>query len=205
VGFGFSVRLCFVLRSLAVCRVCAIAPSLVSGWRAFPSVALCKPILYKLCILEWACDKHMAASECTPSSLRLGMAGGLVSQTASAAAVQWSLLSRCLCLPSAVPAPSRRASARSSWRPTCPLLAPWGHGLLACPFCGCSRRCTGRGRCAITRHSPSNCLHCSLGHTVSHRPAQQHGVLCIGCAKAMHCLDILQREDNDRYGKSRSR
>jgi hypothetical protein len=31
-----------VLRNLAVWRVCAIAPSFVTGWWAFSSVALCK-------------------------------------------------------------------------------------------------------------------------------------------------------------------
>jgi hypothetical protein len=43
-GCGCLVRLRFALRSLAVWRVCAIAPSFVSGWRAFSSVSLCKTI-----------------------------------------------------------------------------------------------------------------------------------------------------------------
>jgi hypothetical protein len=44
VGLGFLVRLRFASRSLAVWRVCAIALSFVSGWRAFSSVSLCKDI-----------------------------------------------------------------------------------------------------------------------------------------------------------------
>jgi hypothetical protein len=40
-GCGCLVRLRFALRSLAVWRVCAIAPSFVSGWRAFSSISLC--------------------------------------------------------------------------------------------------------------------------------------------------------------------
>jgi hypothetical protein len=44
VGLGFLVRLRFASRSLAMCRVCAIALSFVSGWRAFSSVSLCKYI-----------------------------------------------------------------------------------------------------------------------------------------------------------------
>jgi hypothetical protein len=32
------------LRSLTSCHVCEVAPSFVSGWRAFSSVALCNPI-----------------------------------------------------------------------------------------------------------------------------------------------------------------
>jgi hypothetical protein len=40
VGFGFWVRLRLALRSLALCRVCAVAPNFVSGWRAFfPSLS----------------------------------------------------------------------------------------------------------------------------------------------------------------------
>jgi hypothetical protein len=35
-------RLRFALRSLALCRVCAVAPSFVSGWRALTSVASVK-------------------------------------------------------------------------------------------------------------------------------------------------------------------
>jgi hypothetical protein len=42
VGLGFLVRLRFALRSFAVWCVCAIAPSFVSGWRAFSSVYFCK-------------------------------------------------------------------------------------------------------------------------------------------------------------------
>jgi hypothetical protein len=38
---GFLVQLCLALRSLALWRVCAIAPSFVSGWRAFSSASLC--------------------------------------------------------------------------------------------------------------------------------------------------------------------
>jgi hypothetical protein len=43
-GFGVfgSASLCVALRSLAMWRVCAIAPSFVSGWRASSSVSLCK-------------------------------------------------------------------------------------------------------------------------------------------------------------------
>jgi hypothetical protein len=44
VGLGFLVRLRFASRSLAVWRVCAIALSFVSGWRAFSSVSLCTTI-----------------------------------------------------------------------------------------------------------------------------------------------------------------
>jgi hypothetical protein len=44
VGLGCLVRLRFALHSLAVWPVCAIAPSFVSGWRAFSSVSLCKYI-----------------------------------------------------------------------------------------------------------------------------------------------------------------
>jgi hypothetical protein len=42
-GFGgwFLVWLCFALRGHDLWRVCAIAPSFVSGWRAFSSVSLC--------------------------------------------------------------------------------------------------------------------------------------------------------------------
>jgi hypothetical protein len=42
VSLGCLVRLRFALHSLAVWRVCRIAPSFVSGWRAFSSVSLCK-------------------------------------------------------------------------------------------------------------------------------------------------------------------
>jgi hypothetical protein len=45
VGLGFLVRLRFASRSPAMWRVCAIALSFVSGWRAFSSVSLCKSIL----------------------------------------------------------------------------------------------------------------------------------------------------------------
>jgi hypothetical protein len=48
VGRGFWVWLCFALRSLALCRVCVIAPSFVSVWRAFSSVSLCS-IYYTVC------------------------------------------------------------------------------------------------------------------------------------------------------------
>jgi hypothetical protein len=44
---GCLVRLRFALRSLAVWRVCAIAPSFVSGWRAFSFVSLCKSYFYR--------------------------------------------------------------------------------------------------------------------------------------------------------------
>jgi hypothetical protein len=44
VGLGCLVRLRFALHSLAMWRVCAIAPSFVSGWRAFSSVSLCKSV-----------------------------------------------------------------------------------------------------------------------------------------------------------------
>jgi hypothetical protein len=47
VGLRFLVRLRFALRSLAVWRVRAIAPSFVFGWQAFSSVSLCENI--KLC------------------------------------------------------------------------------------------------------------------------------------------------------------
>jgi hypothetical protein len=43
-GCGRLVRLRFALRSLAVWHVRAIAPSFVSGWRAFSSVSLCKSL-----------------------------------------------------------------------------------------------------------------------------------------------------------------
>jgi hypothetical protein len=43
-GFGVLVWLRFALRSLAMWRVCAIAPTYASGWRAFSSVSLCEPI-----------------------------------------------------------------------------------------------------------------------------------------------------------------
>jgi hypothetical protein len=42
VGLGFLVRLCFALRCVAL--LCAMAPSFVSGWRAFASVCLCKNV-----------------------------------------------------------------------------------------------------------------------------------------------------------------
>jgi hypothetical protein len=35
VGFGCLVRLRFAFRSFAMCRVCVVAPSFVSGWWAF--------------------------------------------------------------------------------------------------------------------------------------------------------------------------
>jgi small nuclear ribonucleoprotein (snRNP)-like protein len=41
VGLGFLIWLRFELRGLALCRVCAIAPSFVSGLRALSSVSLC--------------------------------------------------------------------------------------------------------------------------------------------------------------------
>jgi hypothetical protein len=44
VGLGFLVQIRFALRSLAVWRVRAIAPSFIFGWRAFSSVSLCKSI-----------------------------------------------------------------------------------------------------------------------------------------------------------------
>jgi hypothetical protein len=44
-GCGCLVRLRFASRSLAVWRVCAIAPSFISGWRAFSSVSLCTYII----------------------------------------------------------------------------------------------------------------------------------------------------------------
>jgi hypothetical protein len=47
VGLGLLVRLRFASRSPAMWRVCAIALSFVSGWRAFSSVSLCKYI-YRL-------------------------------------------------------------------------------------------------------------------------------------------------------------
>jgi hypothetical protein len=46
-GFAVSgsASLCrFALRSLAVWRVRAIAPSFIFGWRAFSSVSLCKSV-----------------------------------------------------------------------------------------------------------------------------------------------------------------
>jgi hypothetical protein len=43
-GCGCLVWLRFALRGLAVWRVCAIAPSFVSGWLAFSSVFLCNTI-----------------------------------------------------------------------------------------------------------------------------------------------------------------
>jgi hypothetical protein len=46
VGLGFLVRLCFALHSFAVWCVSAIAPSFISGWRAFSSVSLCNSIYY---------------------------------------------------------------------------------------------------------------------------------------------------------------
>jgi hypothetical protein len=45
VGLGFLVRLRFASRSPAMWRVCAIALSFVSGWRAFSSVSLCNTVL----------------------------------------------------------------------------------------------------------------------------------------------------------------
>jgi hypothetical protein len=50
VGLGFLVRFRFASRSPAMWRVCAIALSFVSGWRAFSSVSLCKSI-FALCAL----------------------------------------------------------------------------------------------------------------------------------------------------------
>jgi hypothetical protein len=44
VGLGLLVRLRFASRSPAMWRVCAIALSFVSGWRAFSSVSLCNSI-----------------------------------------------------------------------------------------------------------------------------------------------------------------
>jgi hypothetical protein len=44
VGLGCLVRLRCALHSFAVWRVCAIAPSYVSGWRAFSSVSLCQSV-----------------------------------------------------------------------------------------------------------------------------------------------------------------
>jgi hypothetical protein len=41
VGLAFSLWLRFALRSLALWRVGAIAPSFVSGWRASSSISLC--------------------------------------------------------------------------------------------------------------------------------------------------------------------
>jgi hypothetical protein len=46
VGLGCSVRLRFALRSLALWHFCAIAPSFVSGWRAFSSASLCVDSIY---------------------------------------------------------------------------------------------------------------------------------------------------------------
>jgi hypothetical protein len=48
VGLGFLVRLRFALHGFAVWCVCAIAPSLNSGWRAFSSVFLCQSICIPL-------------------------------------------------------------------------------------------------------------------------------------------------------------
>jgi hypothetical protein len=48
VGLGFLVWLRFALRSLAVWRVRAIAPSFIFGWRAFSSVSLCKNMFERL-------------------------------------------------------------------------------------------------------------------------------------------------------------
>jgi hypothetical protein len=42
VGCGSLVRLRFALRSLALCRVCEVAPSFVSGWQTFSSVSRLK-------------------------------------------------------------------------------------------------------------------------------------------------------------------
>jgi hypothetical protein len=41
VGLAFLFWLRFALRSFALWRVFAIAPSSISGWRAFSSVSLC--------------------------------------------------------------------------------------------------------------------------------------------------------------------
>jgi hypothetical protein len=49
VGLGFLVRVRFALRSLAVWRVRAIAPSFVFSWRAFSSVSPCQSILRDAC------------------------------------------------------------------------------------------------------------------------------------------------------------
>jgi hypothetical protein len=48
-GCGCLVRLRFALRSPAVWRVRAIAPDIVSGWRACSSVSLSKSIIIFLC------------------------------------------------------------------------------------------------------------------------------------------------------------
>jgi hypothetical protein len=54
VGLGFLVRLRFASRGPAMWRVCAIALSFVSGWRAFYSVSLCKNIFAELALFRLA-------------------------------------------------------------------------------------------------------------------------------------------------------
>jgi hypothetical protein len=41
-GFWVLLRLRFALRDLALCRVCEVAPSFASSWRASSSASLCK-------------------------------------------------------------------------------------------------------------------------------------------------------------------
>jgi hypothetical protein len=56
VGLRFLVRLRFALRSLAVWRVRAIAPSFIFGWRAFSSA---RPAIYKLdTVLCWIDNRN---------------------------------------------------------------------------------------------------------------------------------------------------
>jgi hypothetical protein len=66
VGLGFLIRLRFASRGLAMWRVCAIALSFVSGWRAFSSVSLCNSIIYRdLVRLRFALHSFAVWCVCT--------------------------------------------------------------------------------------------------------------------------------------------
>jgi hypothetical protein len=60
VGFGFRVRLRSMLRSLALCCVCEVAPSFVSGWRSFSSFALYDTLYHYSC--RQAASTHLSSS-----------------------------------------------------------------------------------------------------------------------------------------------
>jgi hypothetical protein len=66
-GFGCLVRLRFALRSLAVWRVCAIAPSFVSGWRALSSVSQFKYIVGQVLQAPWGPSPDAAWGPGCPS------------------------------------------------------------------------------------------------------------------------------------------
>jgi hypothetical protein len=89
VGLGFLVRLRFASRSPAMWRVCAIALSFVSGWRAFPSVSLCKHICYAIRPPLFALGPPSASRTLLGSPLPSDPGPGRMSCSCSRAGLWW--------------------------------------------------------------------------------------------------------------------